>query len=458
MDDFTTHYKNVSTSRKLNFLAELLQKDSDLQQQFFQYTQGKSLDAIAGVDIDDVVDQIWDELEQIDTEKIMMDCHYDYYDDEGMGDDILEGIFFPYRDKAIEYIQKGNYIDALRILLAIYEISVEEETPEIEDDYYLFGDDIEGYIEMTVSRCIADFNEAIASKVMTTEMVESLIELYFQRYQVSDNYQIDHFYRFFTSIITQTEMAHNLLHKIEDLGLYSIKSARTMLYCAKMVKDDALYLKIANEFYQEDSNIALALLQKYSILNNENNFAKIAKELLEKENSRLYTLTIIENINKYAYQDIYIKALKLQVQNEQSLEHYQILREYLELEDRLAFIESLRSSYSPLFYIQLLSLEERYDKILAFAQTHDERYYIDEILQPIVAIYPDEVFDIIEKNVTKLVEERGRSNYARAAQLLTFIKPIASKNQELKTLVNRFYNHQPRLPALRDEFEKAKLL
>lgn len=352
----------------------------------------------------------------------------------------------------------GNYIDAFRTILAIYEIYVEEDTPEIEDDYYIFGDDIGGYIEVVVSSCVASFNDAMAMKVLATDLARDLIELYFQRHLIGTNYHIDHFDAFFALLISNQEMAQYLLDEIEEFKLNCIKSARTMLYCAKVIEDDALYFQIANEFYQEDSDIALALLNKYKMLGNESQFATIAKSLLDKESSRLYTLTIIENINKENYQEIYIKALRLYIQDRQSITHYQLLREYLEIDERLKFIEIFNKFYSPVFYIQLLALEEQYPKILKFAQQHNDSYNIAQILQPIITIYPNESFEIIKRNVTALVHERGRGNYARAAEILTLMKPITSKTQELKALIKEFYNHQPRLPALRDEFEKAQLL
>jgi len=231
-----------------------------------------------------------------------------------------------------------------------------------------------------------------------------------------------------------------------------------MLHLAKTIEDDELYLKVANEFYECDSEIALKLLNKYKALNQEDLFANIAKKLLLQEQNQHYALNISENINKEKYEDIYRDALKAYLSYEHSITHYKLLREYLEPGERLLFIEKFRNGYSTQFYIKLLEIEKAYEKILSFIQSNQSDYYLVEIIEPIVDVYPDEVFEIITHNVNRLVKERGRKSYNKASQLLKLLLKTLSKKRELQLLISTLYNHQPPLPALKDELKKAGLL
>lgn len=459
--NFKETYKKTTTDKKLNFLTQLLEKDNSLQQQFLAFTKEENLDKIAGVNIDKFRDKIWKEISYLDTDGIMDEhCSYgNYYDDEGdMGYEILEDLFKPYLQTSLDYLDKGNYLDAFRVILSIYEVQTLE-TPDVEDEhYYVFADDVESYIETTISNCLADFNERVESKVVSTEITELLINLFFERYLANEEYRLCRFNYFFEVFINEKVKAQYLLNIINEHDLYSYESATILTHIAKILEDDTLFLNVANEFYSGNSNISIELLKKYKALNQDDDFARVAKELLEKENSYLYTLLIIENINKDAYQELYIKALKLYISREQSINYYKLLREYLNDLERLEFIQKFKKSYKQVFYIKLLEIEEQYPMILDFVQKDNDSYELKEMLEPIVSIYPNEVFEIITKHCDTLIEERGRGNYSRASQLLSLLSNTPSKREALTAYVQKVYNHQPRLPALKDELGKAGLV
>ena len=101
-NSFKEKYKQIEKSKKLDFLEQLLLKDSDLQKQFIEFSSDKNsnLDNITAINIDKVRDELWNELSAIDTENELDGGYYDYYDDEGMGDTILEPIFEPFVNRA----------------------------------------------------------------------------------------------------------------------------------------------------------------------------------------------------------------------------------------------------------------------------------------------------------------------------------------------------------------------
>lgn len=263
--DFMESYDDIDKSKKLNFLKQLLLKDSDLQQQFLQFTTDKKsdLDSITAVDIEALRDEIWSEISAIDPDsEVESSCYYNHYENEELGDELLTAIFNPYTLKAINFVHKGNYLDAFRIVLAIYELRLIE-TPEIDDDnYFVFNDDIESYIDGFVFSSIVNFNDEIENKVISVKMIQSLQELFFERYVKSEQddkyeaaYNISHFKRFFEQIIDKVENAKSLLKSIHQ---YNVDDAETIvLHIADILKDNTLYIKVANDSFMHNSEVAL---------------------------------------------------------------------------------------------------------------------------------------------------------------------------------------------------------
>ena len=470
--DFETLYPETGSEKKLDFLEQLLLKNSDLQQQFIEFARdrGRSLDALTAVDIDAVRDELWSDITAIDVDDEMeRGCHYDYYyDDDGTtGDAILEEIFDPYVNTALSFVDRGNYLDAFRFLLAVYELRLIE-TPDVQDDnYFVFGEALEEYIDDRVSSALSSFDAHMRHKVLSVETVRTLIDLFFKRYALfseSDNedekpYNIAHFKPVFEHLTDQPETARYLLAGIRSHGLdRCIGSAGIVLHCADIIGDDVLYLDTANAFFMEDKVVALKLQSKYQEMGLSNELAGISRMLFEKRDNADYALFVIEHIDREAHLSLYIDALKIYTKAKYSFEHYQLLREYLNPEERLTFIHSVNSRFNDTFYIQLLEREKQYEAILNFAEKHSDSYRLEEIVKPIVSIYPEKVFELIRKKCDKLVEARGRSAYAEASRLLRMISATPRTKEALTVYISALYNHQPRLPALRDELRKVGLV
>ena len=396
-------------------------------------------------------------------------CHYDYYyDDDGTtGDTILEKIFAPYLDTALRFADKGNHLDTFRSLLAIYELRVIE-TPNVQDDnYFVFGESIEEYIEDQVSSALSSFDAHMQHKVLSVEAIRGMIDCFFERYghvSESDNakerqYNIAHFTLIFEHLIDKPETARYLLDK---LRLHSmdrhIESANIVLHCAERMEEDTLYLDTANAFFMDDKNVALRLQRKYHEMDMGDELARVSRMLLEKRDNADYALFVIEHIDREAFRSLYIDALKIYTQAERSFDHYQLLREYLTPEERLTFIESMNDRFSEMFYIQLLEREKAYQSILEYVEQHSDNYRFEAMVRPIVFIYPEKVFEIIKTQCNRLIERRGRSAYAEASRLLHAIAPVPEIQKALQSYVRTLHNHQPRLPALRDELRKVGLV
>ncbi|NEW60334.1 hypothetical protein GSY74_03475, partial [Sulfurovum sp. bin170] len=112
-ENFTERYKNIENSKKLFFLEQLLQKNSNLQKQFFEFTKKRSVDEIAGVDIEDIRTRIYNELMEIDVEDMFDESRFPsdprYTDLDGSV--LIEEVITPYYNEVIDYIKIGNSLD-----------------------------------------------------------------------------------------------------------------------------------------------------------------------------------------------------------------------------------------------------------------------------------------------------------------------------------------------------------
>lgn len=460
MQDFLKKYKTIKTDIKLNFLEQLLQKDSDLQKQFTQFIKKENFDEIAGVDIDDLTEKICGEISCIDTTDIVESSDYYYQHDEIYPSDILEEILDPYFNDAAEYLRKGNVVDAFRVLLAIYELSIVS-MPDIEDDYCIFDDGLDNLVSDTSLGYCDKFSEDIKAIVLSYDSKKVLIDLLMHRYFLfEESYHLSAFESILEVVINQKDIANYLLSLIQKYSLHTSDTSLMLLNIAEIINDNELFLKTANSFVTV-KDVALKLLEKYKDLNDEVEFARVAKTLLDAEGYHAYSGYIAENINKITYEELYIKTLKIEVgkysfEYKPRLDYYKLLRDYLSIDERLKFIENFRQE--DVLYINLLSIENRYEEILDFVQKLKYVYKLKELVKPIITIYPDEVFDMIKKESDKLVDARGRNSYKRACELLELMQKVKEKKDDLKAYINKLYNYQPRLPALRDELGKAGLI
>lgn len=467
-NNFTEQYQKIDIDLKVDFLTKLLEKDTDLQEQFLQFVQGNRLDEIAGVQIEEVSEEICDRLSKIDIEVEMEDyCghhrgHF-YYDDNfsDKAEEILTNVMHPFYDQALYYLHRGNSLDGTRTILGMYELPLVE-LPYIDDDaFFVFGDDLEGHVADKANHYFKKFSIEISKTVISFDDKKRLTNLLIERYmQFLEAYPLEGVESFFLSIVDEPDIAEYVLEKLKESELvYESCIAPVLLTISNLTKNSELFLEVGEEFYLENREVALQLLAKYSETKNHEAFAKIAMNILEKKSDKAYASYIMENIDKERYPKVYIQALKNYIKSEHSILHYKKLREAIELSERLAFIQNFK--IYPSFQANLLSMEGQYEEILNLAKTKKCSYEFPSIISLVIKIYPDDSFELIkaccEKGLSS--EGRGRDTYQEMAKNLKLMLNIPEKREALKSYIwDRLYNHQPRLPALRDELNKAGLL
>ncbi len=480
-EEFSKCFKNTDQKKKISFLKQLLDKDSDLQNQFISFIKcgSEDLDEITGIDIDKIKESVHEQLASIDFDNIVEnhDPYYGgHYDDEGYFDtanDEISNVFLPYKHKAIEYLKKGNLPDAVRIMLGLYEGI--QNLPELEDnEYEIF---YESYDDIALGLLREPFEEItgnIGQIVISDESIHKVLDLFFQRYEhIESNYSdidekgdeilmyiLKHFEKLFLSLITNKNTAGYFYRIIQENGLECLDMAFVLLKIAELTEDEKMWVEMAEKFAGFEQKITKQLLEKYKSENKEKDFNRIA-ELAFSKWAGNFDLYLINNLNKESKKELYIQALRTYTAGKQSIVHYNELREYLNEAQKKGFADEIKKGYHEIFFVQLLEIEKRHEDILAFVkEKKDISYNFESIIAPIRNIYPDECFNMLRNKCNAALGEynRNRKTYQRMAKWLKVMNRIESKQQETKQYIKTLYEHKPNLPALKDEIRKAQLI
>jgi len=480
-EEFGKCFRNTDQAKKISFLKQLLDKDSDLQNQFVSFIKSESedLDEITGINIDTIKETVHKQLASIDFDYIVENhdpYNGRYYDDEGYFDtanDEISNVFLPYKNKAIEYVKKGNLPDAVRIMLGLYEAT--QNLPGFEDnEYEIF---YESYDEIALGLLRESFKEItgnIGQVVISDESIHKVLDLFFQRYEHLEVYYPDieeegdeiliyilkYFEKLFLSLITNKNTAEYFYKIIRENGLECLDMAFVLLKIAEVTEDEKMWIEMAEKFAESDQKITKQLLERYKFKNNEKDFNRIA-ELAFSKWAGNFDLYLVNNLSKESKKELYIKALRSYTAGKQSIAHYNELREYLNEAQKKKFADEIKKGYHEIFFVQILEIEKRHEDILAFVrEKKDISYNFENIIAPIRNIYPDECFNMIRNKCNAALGDynRNRKTYQQMVKWLKVMNRIESKQQETKQYIKTLYEHKPNLPALKDEIRKAQLL
>jgi len=474
-DDFWKIYKEADLQKKLDFLNQLLRKDSDLQSQFIAFVSNPfiSLDAIAGIDIEKIKSEVFKKISSIDFDSAVENYHgsYDsYYDDEGSYDaaySLIEDVFETYFKKAEEFLRKGNLLDAFRILFGVYEGS--QGLPEPNDEYCIFEDGINEKVSELFSYALEGFAPKIDNIVKPIETLLLVIDLFFERYglfeldntkkDISVSYDIKLFENVLISLITDSETAGYLYKKIQEYDLENLSTAYILLKIAGLTDNGRLWTETAETFAGFDSNIAQQLIEKYKQEKQVDDFNRIARFAFDKWPGA-FDAYLIHNIDKKVQRELYIRALKHYIKDNRNIKYYIELRELLNEKTLNVFIGEIASGYNYEFYVQVLEVEKRYEEILAVAMKNKDSWSFDKLILPIINIYPNECYNlIVEKcNGAMKSHNRNRDTYQTMVKWMKLQQQIITKHNESKQFFQLLFNSKPNLPALKDEMKKGGLM
>ena len=472
--DFEKSYKDADSQKKLDFLKQLLAKDRDLQNQFVSFVESPkgNLDSIAGIDIEKIKNDVFKKLTAIDFNSAVENfnnSYDDYYNDDAPYEAaylLITDVFDTYFSKATEYIKRGNLIDTFRIVFGVYE-GMQCLPEPIDDEYCIFDDGFNERVSDLFSETLNTFAVHVESVVHSNQSIMATLDLFFERFNTYEStvktdesairYDLKIFKSILLSFITNSDTASYLHKKIQDFDLENLSTSYVLLKIAEHTANEALWFETAETFAEFEEPITQQLLEKYKQRSSEGDFNRIAKLAFGRW-PQSFDQYLIQNMN--AENELYIKAFKHYVKEKYNIPFYKKLRELLGENELNQFIREISTGYKPEFYIQILEIEKRYEEILQFVQKNKDYYSFENIVRPIVSVYPDECFEIIVDKCRKALagQKRDRGTYQNIAAWLKTIKGSGLKQTEIKAYVQTLYSFKPNLPALKDELKKAELV
>jgi len=444
----------LTDKQKLQFLENLLQNSKEIQKEFEKYKKRiVKVESNNEDKFEELVEDIFHQIERINTKcYISYNCYCDY---DELYDEALENIMSPFKYEALDRLENKTLYDTCFYLFALNEALLKE--PNIEDDMYILGDDylysFFHYLEFDIIEKIA---KKLENKTVFENEKEEIVKLIFNlKKDFSINLGI------FTSIlkilIDNKNIANICSEKID------IFPTIIGMQIYDLLENNKEYINLAKKAYLQDREVAKKLLEKLLSLNRYDEYIETSKSLF-KIDASYFTPIILKEVDFSKNPTFYKQLLSQKCFDNENIKDFIELKKYSNQNEIEDFINRVRNSHKRNFLIEILRNEQRFEEILSIAKKIRYNSYRDDFIpaiKEIKNIYPQEVLEIVKNYCNEALnsEGRGRDTYQHLVRVLLEVIDEPKIHFSLKEYIyNHLYNHTPRLPALRDELKKGKLI
>jgi SWIM zinc finger len=476
--DATFYQKEFLKARKNkqeDFIRQLFTQDADIRRRFLSYINPPAPPLSISTDITELSNEIAARLADIDIEDYLdedNDYHnnrYDDYDDEEQYDtDGLEKevkrLLEPYGKKVMSTLNKGQIMDSIRILLAIYEAAFLVEEPEI-GDYtdFTYAYEIDSYFQQITSDWISKIGEKAVKKSDFEVALTLILDRWqqFKRFQGKDDSapyeQLNEDLFYF--IVQKAEAENSFLDFMTENKLHTAAHYElTKKLCTALNKGDFLLDRLA-EFGLNSPEIAKELMSEYIKRDNRHRFVAVAQQAYEKFRWQLHEF-IADKILPTDNLGFFKKIVSEVASSQQRLDLYHRWREQVTPMEGEAYIDGQKVSNQH-FYIKILADAKRFSDVLIFAEQNVEKLNSDIFTiaaRLVLNVYPNEIFPLYCERVILYMGKgaaSSRSQYQSAVAILKPVKEIKGKEQEIKAFAAELRKMYNRLPAFLDELKKG---
>ena len=467
--NFKTLYKNSTVDEKLKFLEEIIRHNEELQQAFVNFSKvenspDKDISPKLFLEkIEKTREQYLNYFESVDTENPDWDSYkpsYSGYIEEWeqyqeASEQEIEQFFREFKTEAVDKIiqQKPEYFTAM--LIGLYEACLDA---EIDDPVESFGD-VNKFLVEEHTATMATLIDKINLSAVSGNSIRTAMELFFyycdEEYPGNQSFP-NYFQPVLLALAEKSKQPDELLAIIDKSKVNREAVPQLVLLLNKNAGNNTEWLHSAQQFYLTDNEVAKDLLNYY-FENDMPAFVRTAKELFEKD-KRYWAKILADKMDINIDKELYINVFYQLTLNEQKIDYYRKIKSLLDSEDLKKLIQEVK--YNEVFVVKIYEENKDFEKIKTLVQQHPDSWHFAELITPILNIYPDFCFKLIEDKATGAIQsgERGRSLYQRIAAWLTLAKTIPGHQAATQALCIKLYNHKPNLPALRDEFRKAGVM
>lgn len=463
LEDKKRFILSVEEARRLDFLTNLLLSNDSL---FLDFAKkfGKTKPQPVKFDADQFkkainenFTQFKSDLEELDFEEVDWENWHD------------PGYYIPDYEIAMELAQEeadafydgwqlelkttaglGNYLETLATFSGMYAAAMQA---EINDPNCNVGDSANDYfIELLTKDRDANIEDDFKTPEFNSEELRALFEILFQFAKSTQPEVIDFVAKFLVSLIRTGEDASAIIYLMEQHELPKNISPFLSDHLIFKTGNIEEWLKMSEEIFPDNFDLAIKLLDYYrEHLPQKFEEKALVAYVYHQQKMREYLMDKLTEGGK-----LYCRFWMDDAKINYSIESYNKARKHLSREEAISYAKGFRSIPQ---IITILKQEDAFDEVLNMARENRNSNVLLLLIQPILNIYPEECFQIIHKQANETLKfQKNREGYKVIAALLKTGLNIPDHKERINLLINQYFNHNPRLPALRDEFKKAGLV
>ncbi|CAN5126183.1 hypothetical protein BH23BAC1_BH23BAC1_49490 [soil metagenome] len=455
-------FEIIQTDEKLHFLEELLEKNETIRSQFIaRFKRESTEDSSITKEVlirfyEEEKAEILEKLEALDF--VNFDWE-DYIPPHGgyipeyeacthLAEDMVQDVLSGPVDEIMSYIRNGQIAEGSMLFAATYQACTEA----YYEENYAFDNTEEAFLEL-FQPAYDDLLKEIKSVITNPHQVLQLFHALFSQYS-GFNQDLKYFEPLLQVLIQNNALASDVKIIINQYNIDEETLPRLLLQIHELMGNQEYWLNHAESYYTKDKEIAEKLMSYY-LKENREAFLRIAEEVF---NTYKYTfdLSILQNLDVKANRELYKKILSRHVECKENIDDYKILSELLSPEEKEIFFAKM---WNKVFLTKIFEFEKMYDRILQLVHSHNDAWEFNEIIQPILPIYPTECLSVLQNKIIRsLNNERGRSAYQRIVSWIKLILEIPGASAKAQDIIRITYAHKPNLPALKDEMKTAGLV
>jgi hypothetical protein len=466
--DFEKTYNNTPDRLKISYLDAIIKNNDTLKQAFIAFVKaemfasdGMTYEAFAEI-IDYTNNLYRNHFESVDTENPDWDSytpsHAGYIEEWEQYQQASEQEFQEYFQfflaKAVDMIIAQRPEELLAMLIGLYEAALDADVPDELESF----ENVHEFLLSEHKEVTNTLAEKLRLAALADNKISKAFELFF-RYCKDEFPGNPHFATHFEPVLIalaeKTKNAGQLLEIRAQAGIEQavLPELTLMLYKAAGNKD--AWLLAARQMYRKSDAVAKELLQFY-FERDQTAFVEAAHELFSVR-AGSWSSFLEPYVTPQLDEQLFVKVFSTLTISRQNIQHYQKVKPYLDEKTYRHILKQVE--WDKVFLVKLFAEDERHADIKALVENESDRWHFDQLIAPILSIYPGFCFAKIKTMVENtLANERGRSTYERIAKWLSLAKQIPGHETDAIHLINTTYTHKPNLPALKDEMRKAGLV
>ncbi|TDN95006.1 hypothetical protein DET49_10372 [Salegentibacter sp. 24] len=455
-------YNTLSKEQKLLFLKELLTENESVRSQFISRYKRESSDdflwtkALLLQFFDKEKTQILKQLEHLDFVDFDWDNYIprhsgyipDYEACEYMGEDMVIKVLKIPGEQILNYIRQGKIIEGATLLAAVYQACTEV----YYEENYAFEDPEEEFLQLfqpTYDKALRE----IKSVIISDEQILVFFETLFTQYEGFGE-DLKYFESLLMSLIQDEKIAFKMQKLLEKYKIDEEILPKLTLQLYELMGEQNKWIDHANKYFRQNEELAEKLMNYYLEIDRKQ-FLETATEIFS-----IYPHTfdryLLENLNLESELPLFKMVLRRITLYERDIQYYYRLRDLFSPEEKELFYKEI---WDNVFLVNIFETEKRYDLILQLVYSNSDSWDFNELILPIIPVYPQQCFEILENKIYKTLDnQRGRSAYQRITEMMKLLMKIEGKLLQTNQIIHSAYHHTPALPALKDEIRKAGLI